>query len=71
MPLHASTLIGQALPPIYFNPGHLPTHVKVKGGVIIKVRDHPDCCLWAIAYYQGHAYRYERAAYGEPWVRID
>ncbi len=70
MPLHAKCLIGNSLSGDYFNPGNLPTHVKVRGGQVIQVRERPDCSLWAEGYWLGVWYRYERAGLGAPWVRM-
>ncbi len=51
-PLHAAP-IGARLAPDYFSPG---TSLRLDGSVY--------CSLWAEAYWQGQAYRYERAALG-------
>lgn len=70
MPPHASVPVGAALPLDYFNPGSLPTHVKIRGGQVIQVRERPECSLWAIAYWAAQSFRYERAALGADWVRV-
>lgn len=50
--------IGTALPPDYFSPGTSIMHGKL--------------CFstWAIAYWAGQQFRYERADYGADWVRV-
>lgn len=27
--------------------------------------------LWAVAFFQGQSFRYERAGLGQPWVRVE
>jgi hypothetical protein len=54
-PLHATS---QTLAPDYFSPGT----TTVRGEVIAS--------LWAIAYYAGRSYRFERERLGAPWVLV-
>ena len=58
IPLHSTTPIGKQLPPDYFSPGTYTLNGKTLGSP------------WAIAYYDGQSFRYERAAFGAPWVRV-
>lgn len=58
MPIHASLPVGESLPPDYFSPG-----TYVFGGL-------EQGSPWAVAYFAGQSYRYERAGLGEPWVRV-
>lgn len=58
MPAHAAP-VGTQLPPDYFSPGTQVINGQVIGS------------LWAIAFYQGGRFRYERVALGEPWVRTE
>ena len=58
IPLHATLSIGQSLAPDYFSPGYSVMHGK-------KVSS-----LWAIAFWQNAAIRYEREDIGAPWIRI-
>ena len=49
--------IGNILEANYFSPGIAIIHGKPWGS------------LWAIAYWDGKEYRYERSDLGQPWVR--
>ncbi len=57
-PLHATLPVGAALVWDYFSPGTCIMHGKVV------------CSLWAVAFYAGCSFRFERAGLGEPWVRV-
>lgn len=57
-PLHAILSPGRSLPADYFAPG-----TSMMNGKII-------CSLWAIAFWRGESFRYERIALGENWVRV-
>lgn len=57
-PLHAIIPVGDSLAHDYFSPGSYKFNGKTIGS------------LWAIAYYNGESYRFERAQLGEPWVRV-
>lgn len=52
-PLHTTL---STLPPDYFSPGTSIMHGKIV------------CSLWAIAYWRGQSYRFERTELGAPWV---
>ncbi len=56
-PNHAAP-IGTRLAPEYFSPG---TSERLDGSLY--------CSLWAIAYWAGAEYRYERKVLGAEWVR--
>lgn len=51
-PLHAISI---TLPPDYFSPGTTMMHGKLVGS------------LWAIAYWEGQSYRFEREKLGAIW----
>lgn len=57
VPAHVAP-VGHTLAPDYFSPGTTVMNGRVIGS------------SWAIAYYAGHEYRYERAGLGLPWVRV-
>lgn len=57
IPPHAGD-IGTRLDPYYFSPG------------TIKVLGERVGSLWAIGYWQGKEYRYEREKLGAEWVRV-
>ncbi len=57
-PLHAVAPVGHALLPDYFSPGTYTMNGQTIGSP------------WAVAYWGGKSFRYERAALGEPWVRV-
>lgn len=59
IPLHSITPIGGSLRPDYFSPGTYVLDGQVLGSP------------WAIAYYGGQSFRYERVTLGEPWVRVE
>ncbi len=56
-PAHVAPL-GTSLPAVYFSPG-----TYIMRGVEIG-------SPWAIAYYAGVSYRYERVGLGQVWVRM-
>lgn len=59
IPFHATLPIGAPLlDPTYFSPG-----TSLMNGRVY-------CSLWAIAYWRGQSFRYERAGLGEVWVRV-
>ena len=58
IPLHAIAAIGGALSPDYFSPGTYEVGGQITGSP------------WAIAYWHGVQYRYERNKLGAPWVRV-
>lgn len=58
IPLHATLPIGSPLPPDYFSPGTYTVNGLTLGSP------------WAVAFYRGVQYRYERAGLGEPWIRV-
>lgn len=55
-PLHVTSL---TLPPDYFSPGVSIMHGK------------PCFSKWAIAYWHGREFRFERTDLGQPWVRTN
>ncbi len=57
-PLHAILPVGDSLSPDYFSPG-----TYTVGGLTLG-------SPWAVAFYQGRQYRYERAVLGAPWIRV-
>lgn len=57
-PAHAAP-VGTVLPPDYFSP---PPFV---------FRGVETGSPWAIAYWAGQEYRYERAGLGAAWVRVE
>jgi len=59
IPLHATLPIGAPIDPAYFSPG-----VSLMNGKV-------HCSLWAISYWRGQSFRYERAGLGEVWVRVE
>lgn len=56
-PLHVAP-IGAKLPPSYFNPGTVLMHGKI------------EFSKWAIAYFNGAEFRFERETLGGEWVRV-
>jgi hypothetical protein len=58
IPLHSTLPIGASLPPDYFSPGTYVLNGQKVGSP------------WAIAYYAGQSFRYERTGLGEVWVRV-
>ena len=57
-PVHATLPIGAALPWDYFAPGTSTMNGKVAYSP------------WAVAFYGGASYRFERSGLGEPWIRV-
>ncbi len=57
-PLHATLPVGDSLSPDYFSPGTYVMNDQIVGSP------------WAIAYWAGQSFRYERAQLGAPWVRV-
>ncbi len=57
-PIHATISIGQSVDPTYFSPGYTVMHGRAIGSP------------WVIAYWASKAIRFERAAIGQPWVRV-
>lgn len=57
IPAHVAP-IGTQLAPDYFSPG------------AVIIRGETVGSPWAIAYWLGNQYRYERAGLGKPWVRV-
>lgn len=58
IPSHVLLSIGGALAPDYFSPG------------TYTLRGEEQCSLWAVAYWRGESFRYERSKYGAPWIRV-
>jgi hypothetical protein len=56
-PLHVCP-IGTALPADYFSPGTFVLNGRITGS------------LWAIAFWQGNKFRFERTSIEMPWFRV-
>lgn len=56
---HKTCEIGESLPADYFSPG---TYI---------INGQLHCSLWAEIPHKGEWLRFERSAFGEPWVRVE